>query len=342
MGNSLSPQVPYMNQNNEGDSQETTWCDVITNWWRWVPIFTRFLIYTSLLLSLFGIFFPVVVETLMNFPELVYKEYEIWRVITAPVANYGILMLFFGLISYIPVAMRSENIKGTTKFIIYFMTLSIISQILLLILDFVLQLMIKFPSISDGLWTMVIIEVTIDAIREPNATRVFFWFPIPAIYLPFIYLLIFGLLSPIWLCALVWGCLTGWLYGFGLLSCLDPGKGWIDKVNSYFLFPFLSFSTFAKEYEGTSSNQNNIRNESSTGNILSRSNTQHVTPFSGRGVMVGESVPLGSYPNSTRTQPQQASNPSSSQSNILSSVNPSLPVQTKSPDLENRQPTTST
>ena len=268
MGNSLTPQVPYMRYTNESDQQELTCWEVITNWWRWVPLITRFLIYTSTIISLIGIFFPIAYETLMNIPQFVYYSFEIWRIFTAPVANYGIIMLFFGLISYIPISMINENTKGSTKYMLYFITLSIISQIFLTLFDYTLQKLVTFPSISNGLWTMVMIEVTIDAIKEPNATRVFFWFPIPAIYLPFIYLLIFGLINPVWLLGLMWGCFTGLLYGLGLLSCLDPEEGWVNFANAYILFPFLSFSSFAKEFERPGNAPSNNRNESSSADVI--------------------------------------------------------------------------
>ena len=119
-------------QNNPGGGggggAEPSCGDKIKYMWSQVPLFCRFIFWTSLGVYLLSwIYGPIVFMTL-NIPALVYTKFQVWRVITAPFANPQLLMLLFGLCSYLPRGMQVEKMKGTTKFFLYFMSMSLISQ----------------------------------------------------------------------------------------------------------------------------------------------------------------------------------------------------------------------
>lgn len=139
--------------------------------WAGVPLFNRFLFWSSIIIYLVSFILPEAVYYTINVPAYVYMKFQIWRIVTAPISNISIFMLLFGLLSYMPRGCQVEKMKGTTNFFIYFMLMSIISQSLMVILAFIINLLIRFPSFSLGLWTMVMVDMTVDSLKEPDLPR---------------------------------------------------------------------------------------------------------------------------------------------------------------------------
>ena len=167
--------------------------------WEGVPLFCRFIFYSSIALFILNLFpiFPIT-ETLINIPILVYTRFHIWRIVTAPFVNFQIFTLLFGLCSYLPRGGQVEKMKGTSRFFIYFMTMSIIAMTMMVILDFILNIVLRLQwmSISIGLWSMVLTDMTVDSLKDPNLERPLCCFPImiKSKYYPYIFLIIFGFL----------------------------------------------------------------------------------------------------------------------------------------------------
>ena len=285
--------------NNPGGGQpqgEPTWMDRISQWWSSVPMFNRFIFWTSIIIYLLSFPFLFIAYYTLNIPDMVIKKFELWRLFTAPFSNIQIFMLLFGLLSYMPRAMQLERTKGTTNFIIYFLWLSFISQVLLVLCSFLINLLMPLQSMSLGLWTMVMVDITVDSMKEPEMLQNLCWLPIQlkAKYFPYIYLIIFGLLFMQGFCALLGGFLAGILYSKGMLKFTDPSRTWIDKVNSTVLKPFVQYPSYVKESDALGFSVEAPVQQPMPQPGVPRSNnenrsSQPTNVFSGRGVAVGGS-----------------------------------------------------
>ena len=220
-------------------------------------------------------------------------------------------MLIFGLWSYLPRAIEVERMKGTTNFIIYFLWLSFISQVLMTLAAFLIGLFMPFPSISLGLWSMVLVDITIDSMKDPEMLQNLCWLPIQikSKYFPYIYLIIFGLLFPQGFCALLGGFLTGMLYSKGMLKFTDPSRAWIDKVNSTVLKPFVNYPSYVKESDALGFHveapaQQNFPAPGVPQASNNNRTSQPVSTFAGRGVVVGTG-PSINQPPAERANPVQ-------------------------------------
>mmetsp|Transcript_12421 Transcript_12421/g.11010 ORF Transcript_12421/g.11010 Transcript_12421/m.11010 type:complete len:198 (+) Transcript_12421:108-701(+) len=195
--------------------------------WEGVPLFNRFIFYLSIGLYLVSWFIPVHLY-LINVPVMIYMKFQVWRIISAPFGNMQLLMLLFGLLSYMPKGCQVERMKGTTAFFVYFMGLSMISQSIMVILDLLVNVLfgLGMQSMSLGLWTMVMVDMTVDSLKDPNLERPLCCFPImiKSKYYPYIFLIIFGLLVPMGFFALFSGYLTAVLYSYGYLKFVDPSQ----------------------------------------------------------------------------------------------------------------------
>jgi hypothetical protein len=81
-----------------GDAGGTSGCaEKVTQWWSTVPLFNRFIFYSSIGIYLISFIIPQVLSYTLNIPPYVIWKFQIWRVITAPFANIQIFMLVFGL-----------------------------------------------------------------------------------------------------------------------------------------------------------------------------------------------------------------------------------------------------
>lgn len=81
---------------------EPSCSDRIAEMWAGVPLFNRFIFWTSLLIYLISFVFEAILYYTLNIPYLVITKFQIWRLVTAPFANPQLLMLLFGLLSYMP------------------------------------------------------------------------------------------------------------------------------------------------------------------------------------------------------------------------------------------------
>jgi membrane associated rhomboid family serine protease len=136
-------------------------------------MFSRFIFWTSIAIYAASFMFYQALYYTINSPLFIVPGMQIWRLVTAPFANIDIFMLLFGLLSYLMRGYQIEKEKGTAKFIIYFMFLSILSQIFMVIIGFLFIKAFGIPAMSFGLWTMTMAEMTIDSLRDPEMSKNF-------------------------------------------------------------------------------------------------------------------------------------------------------------------------
>ena len=103
----------------------------------------------------------------VNKADLIYKNFQIWRLITAPFFfdDYTIPLLVFILVVF----SKRERTMGTVKYFIYFWWMSTVSQIIIVILGF-LQSLVGYKytvAQSYGMLSYIVAECTFKSIKDP-------------------------------------------------------------------------------------------------------------------------------------------------------------------------------
>lgn len=132
-------------------------------------------------------------------------------------------MLFFCLISYLPTAIMRERAIGTSRILLEFGVINFLVQLMFLPLAYLFQQ--AFPTMkiySLGLWPVIMCEIVIDCNRLPDMERPFCFCPfvLKSKYHPILYVLLFAVMNFPGSCSIIAGFLTGYLFVFGVLSCL--------------------------------------------------------------------------------------------------------------------------
>lgn len=203
-------------------------------------------------------FSSTVAYYIINSPPLIYKEFHIWALVTAPFASVDPFMMLFGLCSFIPRGSIEERMKGTAYYIIHFFWLSVLSQILMVALFLGVSLMVdKYQAVSAGLWTMAILTMSLDSFRNPDQAMNLCLCPIQikAKYCPYIWLAIFFFFIRVMFLSIFAGYLVAAAYHFGYLGFTEPTQRcmqWLEAkvLSSYVNSPSYVSSTMALNNPG--------------------------------------------------------------------------------------------
>lgn len=175
----------------------------------------------------------------------------------------------------------------------------------MVVLDLLINFIVQWQTLSLGLWTMVMVDMTVDSLKDPDLQRQLCCFPIQikSKYYPYIFLIIFGLLFPMGFLGLLAGYLTGLLYSYGKLGCIEPSQNCTNKTNNYLFEHFAQnpayisqeaaiqndspgFSVFQPNFPAPGQpGQGNGSNNAPTSNT-----PQPLVPFSGTGVRLSSDL----------------------------------------------------
>lgn len=174
-----------------------SWSDAANSYWSKVPLFSRFIVYTSIIIYILSWVKVSVVLFFCNIPMYTLNEYRLWTLFTTVFVNLNILTLLFAIWSWLDISLKLESRNGTMHFIMNFFTLNVIIQSIYLLL--VVCLSFLFPSIyrqySAGLWPLIMSLITIDCLHNPEADYMFFFFTLKARFYPWFLLLFFTILN---------------------------------------------------------------------------------------------------------------------------------------------------
>ena len=269
-----------------------------------MPLFIKFVIFTTIFIYILNLFTPYVAFYLADIPYFTIYYIQIWRLITTSFMTTGILSIIFSLIFWYREAVKLEKQIGTTKYMLIFLMNSIIIQILYCLLTFVISLIIQSSFVlkmkitlegirNQGLWPIVMCELTLLCLSNPEAPMKVFIFPciVRAKYYPLILFVIFTILGGFnidfeVLCAIGYG----FLYHFYLKNKLSISNNLALKVENSCLFKWMKNANGFVNIGGVAlpelrNNLENVRNV----NII-QSNSSAPTPFrafKGKGITVG-------------------------------------------------------
>jgi membrane associated rhomboid family serine protease len=303
----MNPQnnINSINNQNQSNCQED-----MKNLYYSMPFFIRFVVTSTIILYLLNLFIPQISFILSNIPYLIIFKFQIWRFFTNAFITTSIFNIIFALISWVKDASNLESNIGTMKYMMIFMVNSIFIQIIEMTILFIIYLIcgrqesILYMNVingyvnNDGLWPIIMAELTLLCLCNPEIEMRFMFFPcvIKAKYYPIVLVGFFTVLNQF---HINFGVLAGIIYGFiyhkYLKNVLVVSDNFIFKIEKCFMFKWM---TKCKGYMKCGNNNNTVQtisfsNETNGNNNVGSNNdntgNKGFVAFSGKGVTVGSS-----------------------------------------------------
>ena len=269
-----------------------------------MPLFIKIVVFSTIILYIINLFIPYVAYFLADIPYFTIFYVQIWRLITTSFITTNILSIIFSLFFWFREAVKVEKSTGTIKYMLIFLMNTFFINILYCVLMLLISLIIQNKSIlllkvtqrgvkNDGLWPIMLCELTLLCLSNPEANMKFFLFPcvIKAKYYPLLLFLVFTIISGFSIdFENICGIGFGFLYHYYLKSRIKITNNFVMKIENSFLFKWMKNKRGFVGVGGMSvpvlqNNLENVRNVNISGN--SRSNQKSFTPFGGKGTAVG-------------------------------------------------------
>ena len=173
--------------------------------WNIVPLFIKFMSLSTLILCILNIFFSSISFYFSNIPYYTIFHIQLWRLISSVLMTTNIVNVILGLIFWTREGSSIETRLGTIKYIIIFLRNTILIEILYSLIIYIISLIIKKKDFTlykinnkgyarnCGFWPVIMCEVTLLCICNPNTRVKFLSIPweFSAKYYPIIWLVIF-------------------------------------------------------------------------------------------------------------------------------------------------------
>jgi membrane associated rhomboid family serine protease len=283
----------YNDFQNSVSSNSNTFGDKAKAAWATVPLFIRFIMISSVTLYILSWFLPITV--LVNIPYESLGKFQIWRFVTSTFVNLSIFNLIFAFIFWIPDAIRLENTSGTVRYALNFMINSCLVNILFAIVMGILSVFLNTSDVlrisSYGLWPVIMSEITMLCIANPENSVNFLTLPIviKSKFYPWVLVGFMSLLS----FSIRFDLLAGIAYGYIFFYYLRNKIQFDDNTiihweNSGFVKTFSTYHGFipvqvTNAYTGLGVEQQHAQNNYNTSNYGNSGNNN----FNGKGTVVG-------------------------------------------------------
>jgi membrane associated rhomboid family serine protease len=290
------------NFQNGNNSPEVSWKERIKSAWATVPLFVRFIMISTITLYLISWIISIDV-VLCNLPYYTLKQFELWRLFTSVFMTVSIINILFAFISWVPDAIRLETTTGTARYLLNFMTNSILIQVIYSLILLLLSLVagdeiLKMPS--SGLWPLIMAEITLLCLSNPENDVRMFLIPCPmkAKFYPWALLAFFTILNMRLQFDLIAGVGYAYLFNFYLRNKIHFSDNFVQKCENSFLFrPFSRMTGFISlnmcnsntgfTAYGQGGNNTNIGDASRPADQPNYNNQPVTTPFKGKGTVLG-------------------------------------------------------
>jgi membrane associated rhomboid family serine protease len=282
----------FSNFNSNNNDNQPSFQDRVKAWWAEVPLFTRFVIVSTLALYLIS-WIITIDKHLQNIPNYTFYSIQVWRLFTSVLMTASIINILFAFISWIPDAMKLEKTSGTVRYgLNFFLNSTIIQIIYTVAIVFLASIfsyrLLSFPS--SGLWPLIMAEITMLCLANPDNQVMMFFIPYPfkALYYPWALFGFFTLMNMTIQLDILAGIGYGYLFFFYLRNYIQFSDNFVRKCEESFIFRNLSnFSGFVP-LQSSNFNNNNSQNAGSTYKIEPADRTPVTTPFKGKGTIVGK------------------------------------------------------
>ena len=241
------------NYENNTDPQSQNFFSLIIStlktWFNSITFMVKQIVAISIILWIIDLFtINYVTFIFANVPYYSIGYFQIWRFITGNLITSGIFSLIFALIFWVSDGKVVEKMKGSARYLIYFLIHSMIIQIFYALIYYFL-INKKSPDKSNirsnGLWCYIILEVTINCLVSPesNIFLPFIPYAIKAKFFPIIILMIFFIFGGFDLGMFI-AVGYGFIYSFFLYKYLEINSEFIINFENKFLRCFFGYKGY--------------------------------------------------------------------------------------------------
>lgn len=295
--------------------------EYIKDFWKSIPLFVKTVIILTLVIYIFNLFFPIIAACLVNVPYYTVFRINLWRLFTTVFVTTSLLNILFAFLFWIKEAMSLESSSGTLRYMFIFLINSVMIQLIYTLIMLIAYLFIGNDSVllmnvqggrveNNGLWPIIMSELTILCMANPESTMRLFLFPcdIKAKYYPFCLLIFFTVMGGGIQFDVFSGVINGVLYHFVIKNRLSLSDTFILKCEECIVFKWLKkvpgFISLTKASSilpisipqtsspNTSNNESNANAPSSFTNV-SPPTGKGYSSFSGKGTTLGGSYGTG-------------------------------------------------
>ena len=230
-----------LNYNNSGN-ENNSFMEKIKAYWNSIPLVVKIITTITIifyLMSWISLLARLVV-LFANVPLYTLYKFHIWRVVTSLLVTPSILNILFAFMSWLPKALMMEREVGSTRYFLNTFTRSTLIQIMFTFIIFFFSLLfesslLKQPSM--GLWPLILADITISCIAEPEREVMFFFIPYPikSKYYPWVLIGFFTLLNFSIQIDILCGVLFGYIYHWKLKEYLEYSMQFVQKVENSFV-----------------------------------------------------------------------------------------------------------
>ena len=264
-----------------------------------LPFFIKWFMIITLFFFLLNFFTVYIAFYLANIPYYTIYQCQFWRLITTAFITTGLINLIFSLLIFYHYSINTEKDIGTIKYMLNFFRNCLFIQIIYSLITLLISLIIRNSILmkmkltmggvhNDGLWPILMCEITLFCLSNPERDMRFFIFPcvFKAKYYPLILFGIFTLLSNFNIdFEILSGIAFGFLCHYYLKNKIEFSNQFVLKLENSFLCKwmknkkgFISISN-----PGSPEIPTNLEHITNSNN----NNENNFKAFKGKGVTVG-------------------------------------------------------
>ena len=264
-----------------------------------LPFFIKWFMIITLFFFLLNFFTVYIAFYLANIPYYTIYQCQFWRLITTAFITTGLINLIFSLLIFYRYSINTEKDIGTIKYMLNFFRNCLFIQIIYSLITLLISLIIRNSILmkmkltmggihNDGLWPILMCEITLFCLSNPERDMRFFIFPcvFKAKYYPLILSGIFTLLSNFNIdFEILSGIAFGFLCHYYLKNKIEFSNQFVLKLENSFLCKwmknkkgFISISN-----PGSPEIPTNLEHITNSNN----NNENNFKAFKGKGVTVG-------------------------------------------------------
>jgi membrane associated rhomboid family serine protease len=264
-----------------------------------MPFFIKIVVFSTLIFFIINLFTPYPAFYLVDIPYFTIFHLQIWRLFTTAFITTGLISIVFSLFFWYRHAVKLERDKGTVKYMLTFFMNCFFIQLMYCLLMIIISLVIQNSMMmkmkltmggvrNQGLWPILMCELTLMCLSNPEANMRFFFFPcvIKAKYYPLVLFAIFTLLSNFQIdFEILCGIVFGFLNHYYLKDKIEINNVFALKVENSFLCHWMINKKGFISINNTNSPEIPVNIE----NVANVTPAKNFSAFKGKGVAVGSS-----------------------------------------------------
>ncbi len=264
-----------------------------------MPFFVKIVVFSTLIFFIINLFTPYVAFYLVDIPYFTIFKLQIWRLFTNAFITTGLISIVFSLFFWYRRAVKLEQDKSTVKYMLTFFVNCFFIQIMYCLLMLLISLVTQNTMMlrtkltmrgvsNQGLWPILMCELTLMCLSNPEANMRFFFFPcnIKAKYFPLVLFAIFTLLNNFRIdFEILCGIVFGFLNHYYLKDKIEIKNIFALKVEKSFLCRWM----VNKKGFISLNNMNSPEIPVNIENVANSTPVQNFSAFKGKGVAVGSS-----------------------------------------------------